>query len=901
MPDYYIWGIIDWHFRHQRPQQLAQCLANSGRRVFYISPDFIQNGKAGIKIEALDKSHSLFQIKLFLNKPSPIYNQAPQLDAITQLRESVGKLLYWANSQSVISLVDHPFWTQIASALPNNRLIYDCMDDHQGFTDNNITATLELEKMLLSKAALTITTSNYLFKKVESYCKNSVIIRNAADYSYFSRKPENVYQDPQGRKIVGYYGAIAEWFDLQLIEKLAKEHPETCVILIGKVTVNINTKLVNLPNVIFIGEIPYSRLTFYLYSFDICLLPFKKNSLTLATNPVKIYEYLSAGKPVVTVDLPEIDQFDQLVYKAKDQDDFLLKTKLLLENPESPTIAQQRQLFAKSQTWDHRFQDLIQQAELVIADPRVTIVLVTYNNLSLTKECLESLERYNQYQNVELIIVDNASTDGSPTFLTHWASTREHCKVILNNTNKGFSAANNQGLEIATGAYLVILNNDTYVTPGWIRTMVNHLENNHNIGLIGPVTNNIGNEAKINITYTNMNEMLQQSAQYTFQHIGKLIPLKSAAFFSVMMPRSTYLRVGNLDESFGRGFFEDDDYCRRVEQLGLDIVCAEDVFIHHHLSASFNKLPQHERDNLFQRNKEIYEKKWGQSITHQYRNSQTKKIINLMQLNAIETLKSKKGQCNVCGLSTRFFYQTLETCRESLICEYCKTTSRYRSITRGVLTAINELTRIQSDSVSSLPSDGKQNLTIYDTQTPFYFSACAYPLPDLLSKINWITIKLSTYLPQKPLGSLIHENVQNQNLESLTYPNDSFDIIITSDVMEHIRLDEQAHQEIYRVLKPGGVYVFTVPYVHFWDKTLTRILALNPKNPDQDVHLLEPEYHGDTNSEHGKIISYRTYGNELIAFLTTLGFEVIYDKSNFENYGIINTELFYCRKPISSC
>ena len=138
------------------------------------------------------------------------------------------------------------------------------------------------------------------------------LIRNAADYEIFSQVPENIYHDTQGRRIIGYYGAIAEWFDLDLVEAVAKRHPECCIVMIGANTVNAKSRLGKLPNVIFTGEVPYDTLPHYLYSFDVCMLPFKVVPLTLATNPVKAYEYLSAGKPVVAVDLPEMAQFDGL-------------------------------------------------------------------------------------------------------------------------------------------------------------------------------------------------------------------------------------------------------------------------------------------------------------------------------------------------------------------------------------------------------------------------------------------------------------------------------------------------------------------------------------------------------------------------------------------------------------
>jgi len=137
--------------------------------------------------------------------------------------------------------------------------------------------------------------------------------------------------------------------------------------------------------------------------------------------------------------------------------------------------------------------------------------------------------------------------------------------------------------------------------------------------MIGPVTNNIGNEARIDINYDDMEGMLHAASDYTARHAGQLMPLRTAAFFCVMMPRAVYEKVGPLDEAFGIGFFEDDDYCRRVEQAGWTIACADDVFVHHNLSASFNKLKQEARQALFEQNKVIYEAKWGTWSPHRYR------------------------------------------------------------------------------------------------------------------------------------------------------------------------------------------------------------------------------------------------------------------------------------------
>jgi GT2 family glycosyltransferase/glycosyltransferase involved in cell wall biosynthesis len=619
LPDYIFWGVIDWHFRHQRPQQLAQAIAGAGRRVFYVSVNLVDDPRGGFTVEQLDIAGRLFQINLYAKGAPVIYSNAPGVDIADQLKASIGQVLNWANSGQLVSVIQHPFWYETASVLPDSELVYDCMDHHEGF-GNVSEEVLSIERALMRNADITITTSTWLDEIVAQHTDNRVLIRNAGEYDHFAVKPADVYLDPQQRKIIGYYGAIAEWFDVTLLENVAKAFPQHSIMMIGADTVGAREQLAHLSNVTFTGEMAYSDLPKYLHAFDVCLLPFQVIPLTLATNPVKVYEYLSAGKPVVSVDLPEIKQFENLVHAAPTTEAFISAINEELNAGDSAERVHARQQFAKNQTWAHRAEQMINRIELSRSVPSVSVIVVTYNNIELTKACLASLDKHSNHENLEIIVVDNASADGTPTLLQEWVTQGPNRSIILNEDNRGFAAGNNQGLAKATGEYLVLLNNDTYVTPGWIRTLYRHLQRNKRIGIIGPVTNNIGNEAKIQISYNTMDEMLVESGKYTRSHIGKIQNLYTAAFFCVMFSRQTYEAVGPLDEAFGRGFFEDDDYCRRVEQLDLTIGCAEDVFIHHHLSASFNKMRSADRQALFEQNKATYEAKWGTWAPHTYKN-----------------------------------------------------------------------------------------------------------------------------------------------------------------------------------------------------------------------------------------------------------------------------------------
>lgn len=624
VPDYIFWGVIDWHFRHQRPQQLAQALAKAGRRVFYISVNLVDSHDAGFNVEQLDEAGRLFQINLYAKGAPVVYYNPAGVDTTQQLRSSIGRVLQWASSGSLVSVIQHPFWYETAFVLPNSRVIYDCMDHHEGF-GNVSEEMLAIEKALVTQSDLTITTSSWLDELVAKSTSRRALIRNAGEYEHFANIPAELHQDSGSKKIIGYYGAIAEWFDVDLVEAMAQRFPQHTILLIGADTVNAAGQLAKYTNVVFTGEKPYAELPKYLHAFDVCLLPFKVIPLTLATNPVKVYEYLSAGKPVVSVGLPEIRQFDNLVHAAVGHEAFMDAVAQVLNNADTPQNVQQRQAFARNQTWAHRAELLIDEIEAPTEQgPRISVIVVTYNNLELTKACLHSLDKHSNYTNLEIIVVDNASADGSPDYLREWAAAGSNRRVLLNDDNLGFAAANNQGLAIADGEYLVLLNNDTFVTPGWISTLYRHLERDNTLGIIGPVTNNIGNEARIQIHYSNMEEMIEESQKYTRMHIGKLHKMHTAAFFCVMMPRHIYEKVGPLDEAFGRGFFEDDDYCRRIQQHGHSVACAEDVFIHHHLSASFNKLRSADRQALFEQNKALYEAKWGTWVPHSYRSEARK-------------------------------------------------------------------------------------------------------------------------------------------------------------------------------------------------------------------------------------------------------------------------------------
>jgi GT2 family glycosyltransferase/glycosyltransferase involved in cell wall biosynthesis len=610
-PDIICCSIIDWSFRFQRPQQLMTQFAAHGHRVFYLSVSQFRSPYARPRFAEREIKENLFEVQIAANSTLKIFETVIDGKDQSLALESLDELRRAFNINEAIAYVMIPSWVKVALAARQSwgwRVIYDCMDDWDSFPGISL-QSLEMEKHLVQDSDFLVVTSQRLYDKWQAYRRPMLLARNAADYDFYRSgcKPNHLLEGIK-HPIAGYFGAIASWFDVDLLVEIAQWKPHLTFVLLGGVFDTDVSRLRLQPNIVLLGQQPYETMPQYLYHFDVCIIPFKINPVTEATDPVKLYEYLCGGKPVVSVDLPELEPYRDYVYLAEDAADFSRKIDLALAE-DGPRPREDRKTLARRHTWSDRYRCIRSTFKEII--PRTSIIIVTYNNLALTKLCLESVFRNTEYPNYEIIVVDNNSTDGTPQFLQELNEKHDNLVIILNSVNGGFAKANNQGIRLSQGEYLVLLNNDTIVPQGWLSRLLAHISDPE-IGLAGPVTNFAGNEAKIDVSYRTWAEMETFSQDFTWGHHQQIADIYMLAMFCVAMRREVYEKVGPLDEQFGIGMFEDDDYSMRVKQLGYRLICAADAFVHHFGQAAFGKLIRSgDYHQLFDENRQKYEKKWG--------------------------------------------------------------------------------------------------------------------------------------------------------------------------------------------------------------------------------------------------------------------------------------------------
>lgn len=257
-----------------------------------------------------------------------------------------------------------PSSADVVGQLGEKLVIYHCVDEYAQFSDASQSVISQIEESLLNKSQIVIVSADKLYESKRQINPNTYLVRHGVDFEHFSRAsldslavPDDIAALP--RPIIGFHGLIASWVDQVLIEKMALAHPEWSIVLLGKIQTHDGTRLFDpkIKNIHWLGHKKYQDLPAYCQAFDVAMIPFIVNELTINANPLKMREYLAAGLPVVSTNLPEAERLGTMVQIGLDHDHFIQQIETILEKQlAGERVVRSQQMSQES--WESRVEDL---------------------------------------------------------------------------------------------------------------------------------------------------------------------------------------------------------------------------------------------------------------------------------------------------------------------------------------------------------------------------------------------------------------------------------------------------------------------------------------------------------------------------------------------------------------
>ena len=329
---------VNWSITlFQRPHQIFRVLAEKGYLSFFCVPEPEKDGVEGLK---------RVQENLFLCGSGSLLHSF--------LKDQ--KVTIWSSWTPHKIFLDY---------FPRARLIYDFMDELDVFY--GFSGSMEEDHdILLRKADLVLTSATSLWEKARKIREDALLVPNGAYLDDFRLEtlpvppPDLAPLLREGKPVIGYYGALAQWLDYPLINYVIQRCRAFNIVLIGPDYDGSMKDLIKGKNLFWLGSKAYCDLKNYLYYFDVAMIPFKVNHVTESTSPVKLFEYMAGGKPIVTTNVRECRKYKS-VYIAEDAEDFVQKIGLALERKNDPEYAKLLEKEAKENSWHSRVDLVIEQ------------------------------------------------------------------------------------------------------------------------------------------------------------------------------------------------------------------------------------------------------------------------------------------------------------------------------------------------------------------------------------------------------------------------------------------------------------------------------------------------------------------------------------------------------------
>ena len=355
---------IDFYYMFQRPHQLMKSFSELQIRSYFMNRPYLFHPEAGIK------------------QLNPYFYISNQID-IRPYLNGVRPVIYFSSPDEIERLDQYD----------PSLVVFDSLDEPSGeFASWN-----KNYHRALRCADVVLASSEKLYKRAAGVNPNAYLVPNACDYDFFCQAVHKNMPIPEDMRnitgpVIAYSGAIATWCDLQLVERLADNFPHCNIVMLGPMY-NVS-QLPSRPNIHWLGMKAYQQLPFYFQQFDVGIIPFKISSMVEAVNPIKMWEYMAAGIPVVTTAIPEAGKYPGLVLFSENEEAFMENVKAALYH-DNPACKSQRMDLARNNSWTARARQIIaiMEANLarkgVYAEQQLPVSLPTIFPRSSRLHCID--------------------------------------------------------------------------------------------------------------------------------------------------------------------------------------------------------------------------------------------------------------------------------------------------------------------------------------------------------------------------------------------------------------------------------------------------------------------------------------------------------------------------------
>lgn len=489
------------------------------------------------------------------------------------------------------------------------KVIYENIDNWETSLGNMFFSENAL-KQFLEKSEILVGTSKLLEEQIKKYLakykiknKKVLYLSNAVDSSLF--EPRKIYEKPedliQGEKTLIYYGSLwGAWFDWDLLKQVANSDKDISINLIGDYAGIIDIKKQMPENIHFLGLKKQTDLPGYLYYSNYAILPFKTDEIGKYVSPLKLFEYIAMNKPVISTKLDDIINYDNVYCSNKSEDWISWINEGLEFNVEK------RNEFISNNDWYSRCSELIDNIETAEKCDlefynNISIIILNYNNKNVIENCIDSIIKFNERYGVEIIVIDNQSTDGSYELLKE--KYQDKIKLYQNSKN-GCSSGRNLGVSKTNKKYIMFLDSDQWVMHKyWLEPYIEILTKDEKIGVLGWAAgwfNKDGYSYHVvdSFPYKYMPPIGLYRCDIGYLGTGGMI-----------LKKEIFDRVNGFDLYYDPTCYEDTDLSLKIRNEGKEIAYTTYLGVGH-LPHQTTKSGTKEHDNLIKSKGDYFISKW---------------------------------------------------------------------------------------------------------------------------------------------------------------------------------------------------------------------------------------------------------------------------------------------------